>query len=146
MRLSAPALCLVMLLGAGSLQAEPLWLTLMGDPSRADRDSVQVRADSVALSGSTGSLQLRVNRAEPREAFDDQPYRSYLGWIKVDCTQQEGMFQQLQYYTEALWTGETRVANYTEPNMPKLMFKDMQPNPTARLVRAACSVERVKTK
>jgi hypothetical protein len=145
MRLFTPALSFVMLLGAGSLQAEPLWLTLTGDPTRADRDSVQVRADSVALNGDTGSLQLRVNRAESRPAFDELPYRSYLGWIKVDCAHQEGLFQQLQYYTEALWTGETRVANYTEPNMPKLMFKDMQPNPTTRLVRAACSVERVKT-
>lgn len=134
-----------MLLGAGSLRAEPLWLTLTGDPSRTDQDSVQVRADSVALSGTTGSLQLRVSRADTREAFDSQPYRSYIGWIKVDCTQQEGLFQQLQYYTAALWTGETRVVNFAEPNMPKLMFKDMQPNPTARLVRAACSVEKIKT-
>ncbi len=145
MRLLAPSLALALALGAGSLHADPLWLTLTGDPTRADRDSVQVRVDSVSLNGSTGSLQLRVNRSQAREAFDGQTYRSYIGWIKVDCPQQEGLFQQLQYYTEALWTGDTRVVNYVEPNTPRLLFKDMQPNPTERLIRAACSVEKVKT-
>jgi hypothetical protein len=145
MRLFAHVLALAILSGAGPLHADPLWLTLSGDASRSDLDSVQVMADSVTLSGTTGALQLRVNRAIARDAYDNIPYRSYIGWIKVDCTLREGRFQQLQYYSEALWTGEVRVVNFTEPNLPQLLFKDMQPNPTTRLIRAACSVDKVKT-
>jgi len=145
MHLFTPAVALAMLLSSGALHADPLWLTLAGDASRADRDSVQVMADSVSLNGTTGALQLRVSRAAERDAYDSLPYRSYIGWIKVDCTQRVGRFQQLQYYSDALWTGEARVVNFTEPNLPLLMFKDMQPNPTTRLIRAACSVEKVKT-
>ncbi|WP_422830788.1 surface-adhesin E family protein [Variovorax sp. HJSM1_2] len=130
---------------AGPLHADPLWLTLTGDATRADADSVQVLADSVNLNGTTGTLQLRVSRAGERSAYDDLPYRSYIGWIRVDCSQREGHFLQLQYYAEALWTGAVRLVNFTESNMPRLLFKDMDPNPTTRLIRAACSVEKVKT-
>ncbi len=145
MRLFAPAFALAILLGSGALHADPLWLTLAGDASRADSDSVQVQADSVSLNGTTGALQLRVSRAAERDAYDHLPYRSYIGWIKVDCTRREGRFQQLQLYTDALWTGESRVVNFTEPNLPPMAFKDIRPNPNTRLIRAACSVEKVKT-
>lgn len=146
MRLLATALAFAALSVTTPLRAaEPLWLTIMGDPTRQDVETVQVMADSVSLEGAIGSLRLRVSRTQSREGYDGQNYRSYVGWIKVNCPRREGRFQQLQFYSEPLWTGEVRVANYTDPNMPQLQFKDIEPNPTARLIRAACSIDKVKT-
>lgn len=131
----------VWLWGAGLLAqaawaADP-WLTITGDPLQPGQDTVQVNPVAVERSAESRTLDIRVNRAQPRHNWEGVPYRSYTAQVRIRCDERRGEYLSLRMYVQPLWVGPTQETRYDEPR-PPLRFKDVQPNPTERIVRAAC--------
>ncbi|MDH6590606.1 hypothetical protein M2165_000495 [Variovorax sp. TBS-050B] len=127
---------------AGLAWAQPAWFTVVGDPLDRMVDTVQVDPDRVtgdpAADGGTVEMRVRVNRAAPRYNWDGIPYRSYESRVVFDCRSKSAAYVHARYYAEPLWRGEPHhEADYADAPRP-LRFRDMTPNPTARIVRAAC--------
>ena len=55
-----------------------------------------------------------------------------------DCTSNTARYLSIDFYREADWKGESyHTSVYDE--LPRLMeFRDVEPNPAQRIVRAAC--------
>lgn len=126
--------------GALAAAQEPAWFTVAGDPLERTAETVQVDPDRIAGSSAEGALEMRVrvNRAAPRYNWDGIPYRSYESRVVFDCRSKSAAYVHVRYYNEPLWRGEPHhEADYTTSPRP-MRFRDMAPNPTARLVRAAC--------
>ncbi|MFM9924178.1 surface-adhesin E family protein [Variovorax sp. H27-G14] len=118
--------------------AQPGWFTVVGDPLDKGADTVQVDPDRVAVAASDKAMNLRVNRASPRLNWDGIAYRSYESRVVFDCQSRRASYMAARYYTEPMWQGEPHhVAHYADAPKP-VLFRDMKPNPTARIVRAAC--------
>ncbi|RZL67062.1 MAG: hypothetical protein EOP77_05985 [Variovorax sp.] len=122
------------------------WLTVVGDSGSATSDSVQIEPESMMVFSGLRTIRIRVSRAHERTGYDDRPYRSYIASVQIDCSNLSANFRQLELFRGPLWTGDARVLNYREADMPLMVFRDVQPNPTSRIVQAACSIERVQTK
>lgn len=119
-------------------QARADWFTVTGNPGDPSVDTVQV--DPVALSseGVTKTMNVRVSRAVPRVNWDKLPYRSYESQVVFDCQARRASYAQVRYFMEPLWRGEpSAVGDYTANPRP-MLFRDMEPNPVSRIVRAAC--------
>ena len=118
--------------------AQPGWFTVVGDPQDKAADTVQVDPDRVASADSSTAMNLRVNRAAPRFNWDGVPYRSYESRVVFDCQARRASYVAARFYAAPLWQGEPhQVADYADAPKP-VLFLDMKPNPTARIVRAAC--------
>ncbi|RYF81451.1 MAG: hypothetical protein EOO29_10500 [Comamonadaceae bacterium] len=117
--------------------ADP-WLTITGDVARPTLDTVQVNPVAVDRSSESRTLEIRVNRAQPRTNWDGVPYRSYTAHVRIRCEERRGEYLSLRMFTEPLWAGTVQEADYADPR-PPLRFRDMHPNPTERIIRAACA-------
>lgn len=118
--------------------AQPGWFTVVGDPLDKAADTVQVDPDRVADAASAKTMNLRVNRGKSRFNWDGVPYRSYESRVVFDCQSRRASYVAARFYIEPLWQGEPhQVVDYAEAPKP-VLFLDMKPNPTARIVRAAC--------
>ena len=117
--------------------AQPGWFTVVGDPQDKVADTVQVDPDRVAPMESSNTMNLRVNRAAARLNWDGIAYRSYESRVVFDCQAGRASYVVARYYIEPLWQGKPHhEADYTDAPKP-VAFRDMKPNPTARIVRAA---------
>lgn len=126
------------LLAQAAWAADDPWLTISGDPLRPDQDTVQVNPVAVDRSPESRTLDIRVNRAQPRTNWDGVPYRSYTAQVRIRCDERRGEYLSLRMFAQPLWTGPMQEAHYSEPR-PPMRFRDVQPNPTERIIRAACS-------
>jgi hypothetical protein len=118
--------------------AQPGWFTVVGDPQDKVADTVQVDPARVAPAESAKEMNLRVNRATARFNWDGIAYRSYESRVVFDCQARRASYVAARFYIQPLWQGEAHhVADYTDAPKP-VLFRDMKPNPTARIVRAAC--------
>lgn len=118
--------------------AQPGWFTVVGDPLDEVADTVQVDPDRVASLESPKAMNLRVNRAARRLNWDGIAYRSYESRVVFDCQAGRASYVAARYYIEPRWQGKPHhEADYTDAPKP-VAFRDMKPNPTARIVRAAC--------
>ncbi len=129
-------------MGCGLAAAEPAWFTVAGDPLDRSADTVQVDLSGVkqGVARAEGGIELtvRVNRSAPRYNWDGVPYRSYESRVVFDCSAKSGAYVQARYYAEPLWRGASHhEADYADAPRP-MRFSEMSPNPSARLVRAAC--------
>lgn len=130
--LLAAAMCV------GSAHSVELWLTVIGDVTNPAVDTVEVATSTVAREGELRLMKIRTHRMHERVTFESKPYRSYLGQIQIDCTAEEARFRELRYFRGPLWTGQVRDVAFPRDAMPKVVFRDVQPNPVQRIVRAAC--------
>lgn len=118
--------------------AQPAWFTVVGDPLDKATDTVQVDPDRVAPTDSANTMNLRVNRANARLNWEGIPYRSYESRVVFDCQSRRASYVAARFYIEPLWQGQPHhLADYA-PGPKPMLFLDMKPNPTARIVRAAC--------
>ena len=122
------------------------WLTVVGDAQDASADTVQIEPESVVVFSSLRTIRIRVSRGRERSGYDNRPYRSYIASVQIDCPHESASFRQIQLFLGPLWTRDSRVLNYREADMPPMVFRDIQPNPSSRIVQAACSIERVQTR
>ncbi|CAA2099327.1 hypothetical protein VVAX_00181 [Variovorax paradoxus] len=122
----------------GLAHAESGWFTVVGDPQDKVADTVQVDPDRVTPPEDARTMNLRVSRATARFNWDGIPYRSYESRVVFDCQSRRASYVAARFYIAPLWQGEPHhVADYSASPKP-VLFLDMKPNPTARIVRAAC--------
>ncbi len=122
--------------------AQGEWFTVTGDPADASVDTVQVDPVAVAVDGTSKTMNVRVNRATARINWDAVPYRSYDARVVFDCQTRQANYVQARYYPQALWSGEPAVEADYGSNPRPMLFLDMAPNPTSRLISAACPLRK----
>ncbi|MBT2323291.1 hypothetical protein J7E62_13135 [Variovorax paradoxus] len=125
------------LITAGA-QAQPDWFTVTGNPDDASVDTVQVDPVAVKSSGDLKTMNVRVSRSAPRINWDGVPYCSYASRVVFDCRAGKASYLYARYYLEPLWQGASHKAvDYAGQPRP-MLFRNIEPNPTGRIVRAAC--------
>jgi len=122
------------------------WLTVQGNPTDPAADTVQVAPETIAVFDTLRSVQVRVNRAARRDTYDGGQYQSYRATVEVNCQTKTAQFRRHQYFLVPLWTGESRIVEHQEGNLPPVMFRSLTPNPVQRIVQAACTLQEVKTR
>jgi hypothetical protein len=131
-------LVVLSLLGSQS-QAQTVWFTVMGNPDDAALNTIQVDPKPEDSSDGFKTMRLRVNRSEQRTSWDGVPYRSYEARVLFDCPRKSAKYLSIAYHSEPQWRGTPyRNVDYTKGPVRPMLFKDVEPNPTARIVRAAC--------
>lgn len=132
---------MLLLLGAVAVQSqatEKAWFTVSGNPGNAMVDTVQVDPVAVASSPERKTMYVRVSRKSQRINWDGVPYRSYESQVAFDCRARRAEYLIATYYMAPLWAGDPHnTTDYTHKPRP-MLFRDVEPNPTGRLVRAAC--------
>ena len=129
----------------GDIRVQTEWFTVAGNPADPVANTVQV--DPVAIGDEGDSrpaakrMNVRVNRSAERVNWDNIPYRSYESQVVFDCQARRAAYVQARYYAQPLWQGEPHtVADYGGNPRP-MLFRDMEPNPVSRIVRAACRLK-----
>lgn len=121
------------------------WFTVAGNPGDAASNTVQVDPVAIGVEGdsrpASKRMNVRVNRSAERVNWDNIPYRSYESQVVFDCQARRAAYVQARYYARPLWQGEPHtVADYGGNPRP-MLFRDMEPNPMNRIVRAACRLK-----
>ncbi len=130
-----------MMMGTASALAQDSWFNVIGDPHDIQQNTVEV--DVVPISstpdGLVRTMRLRVSRSEQRKSWDGIPYRSYLSQVEFNCRDRTARYINLTYFMQPGWMGESHASSTHPASRPRWMrFVDMNPNPTERLIRAAC--------
>lgn len=116
-----------------------MWFTVMGDPDDASVNTVQV--DPLDHEGMARTKRVRVSRSTPRTSWDGVPYRSYVSIVSFDCEKNKARYLKITYYDEASWHGEpAKSVDYTKGPPRWMEFRDVLPNPTQRIINAACTL------
>lgn len=124
---------------AGTLHAKTNWFNVMGDPQDATVNTVEVDPVPVAVNGDLKTMKIRVSRSEQRKSWDGVPYRSYNATVVFDCANKKAQYLSLDFYMEPAWKGASHKTSTYDGDLKRPMeFRDVTPNPTQRLVRAAC--------
>lgn len=97
----------------------------------------QVNRVAVDRSSEARRLDIRVSREQARTHWHGAPHRSYTAQVRIRCDERRGECLSIRMFVEPLWAGAAHEAAYTDP-YPLMRFRDMQPHPTDRIVRAAC--------
>lgn len=145
--MAVTALAFVCLMASGIARAQGDWLTLTGDaaePFNPRQNVIQVNPMSISESDGWRTMSIRVSRAENRTSWDDVPYRSFTAVVEFDCEKKTARYMSLDYYLAPGWQGavhETSV--YTRERFRPMAFRQVQPNPTQRIIRAACESKSV---
>ena len=132
-------LLLLSLAGCGA-QAENQWFTVTGNPVDASVDTVQVNPVATKAKGNLRTMNVRVSRKEQRFNWEKTPYRSYESSVLFDCRARKANYISATFYAAPLWQGPPgKTINYGN-SPPPMLFRDADPNPTNRIIRAACQV------
>jgi hypothetical protein len=84
-------------------------------------------------------MKIRVSRSKPRTSWDGVPYRSYISTVQFDCANKSARYLSLDFYLRAAVEGKShKTSTYPEDVVRPMEFRDVTPNPTQRLIRAAC--------
>ena len=120
--------------------AETHWFTIMGDKTDPMVDTIEVDPVPVSINGSHRIMQVRVSRSTLRTNWDGIAYRSYRGMVDFDCAGKTAEYQQMVYYMQPAWAGESHIStSYTKSNPRPMRFRDVKPNPVERIIKAACN-------
>lgn len=127
------------LLCCSLLHAETSWFTVTGDPANPAVSTVEVDPTPVSVQEERRSMRIRVSRSTQRTSWDGVPYRSYVSTVLFDCTSNTARYVSLEFYRAPLWQGKSHsTAVYTQDQPRAMQFRDVTPNPTERLIKAAC--------
>ena len=120
--------------------AEANWFTITGDKTDPTLDTIEVDAVPVSINGSRRIMQVRTSRSTPRTNWDGIAYRSYKATVEFDCVEKTAEYQQMTYYMQPAWAGESHIStSYTKSNSRPMRFRDIRPNPVERIIKAACN-------
>lgn len=129
---------LAVLCAASSAAAEINWFTVTGNPQRTDVDTIQVDPVALSRAAGTATMRVRVSRAAERTNWFGVPYRSYEGEVLFRCDVRQAEYLRATYFLEPLWRGPSHRVDDYKGERPPMRFKGVDPNPTERIVRAAC--------
>ena len=127
------------LAGATGTAQASTWLTMRGEPDDDANDIVEVNPESMEGKSELRTMQVRVNRAHQRTSRDGVVFRSFLSVVEFDCAKNTARFVSADFYHLPMWRGavhHTKV--YSRDQMRPMVFREMTPNPTERIIRAAC--------
>jgi hypothetical protein len=133
--------------GAPATPATPTnWFTVMGDPLDPAVNTIEVDPTPIAANGDMRAMQIRVSRSLDRISWDGVPYRSYVSTVLFDCANKSAKYVTLTFYVQPLWKGEpSKTATYPNDVVRPMEFRDVMPNPTQRIIRAACESGKITT-
>ena len=118
--------------------APSTWFTVMGSSRNAAANTVEVNPVAINDAGDVKTMRLRVNRTSMRRNWEGVPYRSYESEVEFDCRARRAHYVVATFYMAPLWQGDPhQTTDYTRDPRP-MLFRDMEPNPTERILRAAC--------
>jgi len=125
--------------------AQTNWFTVLGDRGDPAVNTIEVDPAPISVSESLRTMRVRVSRSVERVSWDGVPYRSYVSEVVFDCTNRKARYTSLSFYRRPLWAGESHNTSvYTRGNPRAMLFVDVHPNPTARIIRAACEAASVQ--
>ena len=130
---------LLALFMAASAYGQSQWFTIEGDVKEPVADVIQVDIRSLSHDGDHRTMALRVSRAIARTSWDGVPYRSYTADVVFDCAEKTARYKSLDFYLLPMWQGAVHnTSKYTASEVRPMRFVDSQPNPTGRIINAAC--------
>lgn len=126
------------------VQAKPAWLTVLGDPADLAVDTIEVDPVPVSPPGQPRIMNVRVSRSEPRISWDGVPYRSYESKVLFECDNHKARYVSIVFYLQPGWIGAShRSSEYSSADARWMEFRDVEPNPRLRIIRAACQTAAV---
>ena len=124
---------------ATKLSAQTTWLTVAGNPGDASTDLLEVDPKSRVQILDEATLNIRVSRNKLLSSSDGIPFRSYTATIRVNCLEKTARFATAAFHMMPFWEGTPhRVLVFTSTEIRPVIFRFFEPNPTARVVKAAC--------
>ncbi|CDS49499.1 hypothetical protein [Polaromonas sp. CG9_12] len=116
----------------------------MGDAADESVNTIEVDPTPVSITAETRIMRVRVSRSQDRVNWDGVPYRSLVADVLFDCPRSSARYLSIDYYRLPAWKGEPylrRVYSQMEPRM--MLFRDVEPNPHQRIIRAACRTSNI---
>jgi hypothetical protein len=130
---------LLVLLALPAAWAQEAWLTVLGDPTNAVVDTIQVDPIPVSVSGDLRTMRVRVNRQSERNNWDGIPYRSYESSVLFDCASNTARYLEIKFYLQPLWLGQAHTSVAYSSALPRwMLFGGVDPSPYQRIIYAAC--------
>jgi hypothetical protein len=130
---------LLLALSLPALGAEAEWLTIVGDPDNPRENTVQVDPVPLSVSGENRTLRVRLSRSSQRVNPDGVPYRSFESTVLFDCATNTARYLETRFYDRPGWSGEvSKVLAYPDHPPRAMLFRDLEPNPSQRIIHAAC--------
>lgn len=130
--------------GCMAAQAGTPWFNVMGDAAQESVNTIEVDPTPIAIAGQTRTLRVRVSRSKERISWDGVAYRSYVSDVLFDCASSTARYLSIDYYHLPAWKGEVYARRVYPESEPRLMeFRDVEPNPNRRIIRAACQTYRI---
>lgn len=118
--------------------AQTQWFTVTGNPADPSMDTVQVDPVATQVEGQFKTMNVRVSRARQRFNWENVPYRSYESKVVFDCRARKAGYTFATFYPQPLWQGAPIKKTDYSANPQPMLFRDVEPNPTERIIRAAC--------
>lgn len=121
------------------------WLTVLGDPTNASINTIQVNPQPVSVSDAGRVLRVRVSRSTERTSWDGITYRSYESTVLFDCLNDTARYLLVTYFRQPAWLGNPyKSVNYGSSVPRWMQFREVTPNPNERIIQAACSAGRIE--
>lgn len=121
------------------LQAQSAWFNILGDPADETVNTIEVDPTPVSISVETRIMRIRVSRSADRVNWDGIPYRSFVSEVIFDCINNTARYAMIDYYSQPAWKGELYKRVVYSQSEPRVMqFRDVEPNPNKKIIRAAC--------
>lgn len=121
--------------------AQTNWFTVTGNPADAGVDTVEVDPVAIRSERELKTMNMRVSRSAERRNWDGLPYRSYESRVVFDCRARKASYVEATFFAMPLWRGTPKPTIDYSANPRPMLFRDIEPNPTQRLIRAACRID-----
>ena len=115
------------------------WLTITGSTADPDVNTIQIDPTPVDTRGQLRWMTLRLNRPKQRTSTDGIVFRSFVSVIEFDCEKRTARFTKTQFYNGPLWTSPGRTMDYPASMVRPMVFREIEPNPSERVIKAACA-------
>lgn len=136
---------LALLLLAGLGRADPTWFTIVGNPVDPAADTIQVEVASIQGDDALRTAKIRVSRANVRlSPWAKVEFRSFVALTQFDCKARTARYLATDFHRQPLWQGTPfHSVTYPRDVVATMRFRDVDPNPAERIVRAACELRSV---
>ena len=118
---------------------EVSWLTVIGSAEDPNVDTILIDPTPLDVEGHLRWMTLRLNRAKQRTSTDGIVFRSFTSVIEFDCEKRTARFTKTQFYSGPLWTSPGRTMDYPASMVRPMVFREIEPNPRERVIKAACT-------
>lgn len=123
---------------ASNAGADRPWLTIVGDATDPNTDTIEMNPIAVSRDGPLRVMEIRVNRSAERTSGDGVKFRSFRGEVEFDCSRPSARFVRSQFYAEPLWKSPKTQLSYPPNKVRPMEFRLFEPNPKDKVIRAAC--------